>query len=255
MAISDRHNPDRPGYISLNFPDDPVTVGDTWEGEVPWYFEHYFVLDETPITVPASYELLDIKRGDKGRYAVIQQTVDMDVVVEHMVFHLGQLGVRWDGEGRITDLDQDYDAFGKLMVGDVVVGINGQDATSEQDRNLLAEEYIQHPKGSSIVTLTVLRDGNELTIDVEKSIDELAMVKVESLKDVKLINFDIDRGLLLSAEVSISEDILFSSPISGTFPIVDSYGGFSKFGYLEGRTAYEESYGGNGVAWRLTLQE
>ena len=69
------------------------------------------------------------------------------------------------------------------------------------------------------------------------------------------IEWDVDRGLLRSAEVSISEDIQFSSPTGGVFPIVDSYGGYSKFGYLDGLTAYQDSYGGGGVAWTLTLQE
>jgi hypothetical protein len=255
MDISDRHNSNHPGYLSLNFPDEPVAVGDTWEGQVPWYFEHYFVLDETPITVPASYRLLEINEGREGTYAVIEQTVDEDLVVEDLVFHLGQLGMRWDDEGRITQVDQGYDAFGKLLVGDVVVRINGQDATTEQERNSLAEEYVQHPKEDSLVSLAILRDGSELTVDVQKSIDELALVRAENLKSVVLARFDVDRGILLSAEVSTSEEIVFTSLTGDAFPIVDSYGSFSKFGYLEGRTAYEESYGGSGVAWTLTLQE
>jgi hypothetical protein len=255
MNLSDRHNADHPGYISLNFPDDPVAIGGEWRGEVPWYFENYFVLEDTPITVPASYKLVDIKQETKGRYAVIEQTVDVDVVVDSLPFHVGQLGVRWDVEGRITEVRQGYDAFDKLMVGDMVVGLNGQSARSEHDRNRLAEEHIQHPKGDRVVSLTVLRDGKELTVDIEKSIDHLALVKVENMRGSTRIEWDIDRGLLLSAEVSISEDITFSSPAGGVFPIVDSYGGFSKFGYLEGLTAYEDSYGGSGVAWKLTLQE
>jgi hypothetical protein len=255
MDISDRHNTDHPGYISLNFPDHPVAIGDEWTGEVPWYFEHYFVLDETPITVPASYRLVDIKQGAEGRCAVIEKTVDADVVVDNLPFHVGQLGVRWDGEGRVTELHQGYDASSKLMVGDVVVGINGQDATTDQDRNRLAEEHIQHPEGDRVVSLTVLRDGRELTVDVDKSIDHLALLRVENMRGLTRIEWDVDRGLLLSAEVSISEDIKFSSPSGGVFPIIDSYGGYSKFGYLEGLTAYEDSYGGSGVAWTLALQE
>ncbi len=255
MEISNRHNSNHPGYISLNFPDDPVAVGEEWQGEVPWYFEHYFVLDETEIKVPASYKLLDIKQGRSGRYAVIEQTVDADLVVDELVLHVGQLGIRWDQEGRTTEVDRRYDAFDKVMVGDVVVRINGQDARTEQDRNWLAEQYIQHPKEAQIVSLTILRDGTELTVDVEKSIDELAIVRVRNMNSVVHIKFDIDRGILLSAEVSISEDIEFSPPSDGGFPIIDSYGGYSKFGYLEGRTAYQESYGGSGVAWILTLEE
>ncbi|HEM61732.1 MAG TPA: PDZ domain-containing protein [Chloroflexi bacterium] len=255
MDISDRHNTDHPGYISLNFPDYPVGIGDEWTGEVPWYFEHYFVLDETPMTVPASYRLADIKQGTEGRYAVIEKTVDVDVVVDNLPFHVGQLGVRWDGEGRITELHEGYDASGKLMVGDVVVGINGQDASTAPARNALAEEHIQHPKGDRIVSLTVVRDGRELTVDVEKSIDLLALVSVGNMRGLTRVEWDIDRGFLLSAEVSVSEDIRFSSPTGGVFPIVDSYGGYSKFGYLEGLTVYQDSYGGGGVAWKLNLEE
>jgi hypothetical protein len=255
IDISDRHNSSHPGYLSLNFPDEPVAVGDTWEGRVPWYFEHYYVLDETPITVPASYKLLEITEGNQGTYAVIEQTVEEDVVVDDMVFHVGQLGVRWDVEGRITHLERGYDAFDKLRVGDLVLAINGQDATREQERNLLAEEFIQHPKADKLVSLTILRDGDELVVGVQKSIDEFAVVRAENLKSVTLVQFDVDRGILLRAEVSISEDIVFSSPTGDVFPIVDSYGGYSKFGYLEAMTAYEESYGGSDVTWVLTLEE
>jgi hypothetical protein len=255
MEISDRHNCTHPGYLSLNFPDDPVTVGDEWEGEIPWYFESRFVLDETPITVPSSYRLVDIHQGEKGRYAVIEQTVDADVVVDGLVLHVGQLGVRWDGEGRITEVHPGYDAEGRVAIGDVVVGINGEDARREQDRNWLAEEYIQHPKESATVSLTLLRDGREFAVDIQKSIDAVARVRVENLKGAHHIKFDFDRGILLSAEMTVSEDIQFSPPSDAGFPIVDSYGGYSKFGYLEGKTAYQESYGGSGVSWRLTLEE
>jgi hypothetical protein len=255
MEISDRHNTDNPGYITLNFPDQPVAPGDEWQGQVPWYFEHYYVLDETPITVPASYKLLEIKQGEKGRYAVIERTIDVDVVVDGLEFYVGQLGVRWEDEGVITEVFEEYDAFGKLMVGDVVVGINGRDAKTEQDRSLLAEEHIQHPKGSSVVEMAVLRDGEELTVGVEKSIDELALLRAENMYSVLHVNFDVERGILLSAEVSLSEDIVFSSPTGDPISIVDSYGGFSKFGYLHGETTCRESYGGSGLAWRLTLEE
>jgi len=186
---------------------------------------------------------------------VIEQTVDVDVAVEALVLHIGQLGIRWDGEGRITEVHPGYDAEGKVAVGDIVIGINGQDAETEQDRNWLAEEYIQHPKESRIVSLTILRDGRKLTVDIEKSIDEVARVRVEHLKGAHRILFDVDRGILLSAEMTVSEDILFSPPSDAGFPIVDSYSGYSKFGYLEGETTYQESYGGSGVSWRLTLEE
>jgi hypothetical protein len=131
-------------------------------------------------------------------------------------------------------------------------GLNGPGTWRDPWR---AEQYIQHPKEAKIVSLTILRDGGELTVDVEKSIDELAIVRVENLKSVLDIKFDVDRGILLSAEMSISEDIEFSPPTDGGFPINDSYGGYSKLGYLEGKTAYQESHGGSGVAWLLTLEE
>jgi hypothetical protein len=255
MKISERHNTDDPGYISLNFPDGPVAVGEVWQGEIPWYFEHYFVLDETPITVPSSYRLVDIKPGKNGRYAVIEQTVDVDAVVADLVLHLGQLGVRWDKEGRITEVRQGYDAFNKLREGDVIVGINGQDATLEQDRNRLADEYIQRPKGDRTVSVTVIRDGQELTVDVEKSVCELALATVGNLRGSIRTEFDVDRGLLLSAEVSMSQDVEFTPPSEAGFPIVDSYGGYSKFGYLEGERSYKETYGGTGIAWTLRLEE
>ncbi len=73
MTVSDRHNSSDPGYISLNFPDAPVAPGTIWTGEVPWYFETHYVLEPVEISVPASYELVEITDGETGRYAVIEQ--------------------------------------------------------------------------------------------------------------------------------------------------------------------------------------
>lgn len=255
MIVSDRHNSSHPGYISLNFPDDPVGPGVEWDGEVPWYFENYFVLDPTEIRLPASYKLLKIEQCENGRCAIIEQRVEADVAVGGLVFHVGQVGVRWDREGRITEVHQGYDAFGKLQVGDVVVGINGQRAGAAGGLNSLAEEYIQHPKETKTVTFTVLRDGKEYDIKVEKSIDKIAVVKVYNVKDVLKMTYDVDRDMLLSAEVSISQDIAFTSPTTDTFPVVDDYDGFHKFGYLRGKTAYQTHFGGDEVAWILSLVE
>ena len=253
LIVSDRHNSSDPGYISLNFPDDPVVPGAEWGGEVPWYFENYYVLDPTQIRVPASYELLKVEQGENGTYAVIKQKVEADVAVDELVFHVGQVGVRWDREGRITDVHPGYDAFGKLQVGDVVVGINGQRAGTTGELRSLAEEYIQHPKEGKTVTFTILRDGNEYDVDVEKSIDKLAAVKVNNLRNMLTITYDVERGLLLSAEAIINHDVAFTSPTTDTFLIVDDYDGFSKFGYLKGHTAYQTHYGSDEVAWSLSL--
>jgi hypothetical protein len=255
LIVSDRHNASHPGYISLNFPDASVGPGAEWEGEVPWYYENYYVLDPTELRLPASYKLLEIEQGENSRHAIIEQRVEADVAVEGLVFHVGQVGVRWDREGRITDVHQGYDAFGKLQVGDVVIGINGDRAEAAGGLKSLAEEYIQHPKASKTVTLTVLRGGREYDVSVEKSIDELAMVKVYNKKDSLKITFDVDRGLLLSAEANYSYDVAFTSPTTDPFPVVDDYGGFSKFGYLEGKTTYQTHYGDESLAWiwRLSL--
>jgi hypothetical protein len=239
LIVSDRHNSSDPGYISLNFPDDPVGPGAEWGGEVPWYFENYYVLDSTQIWVPASYELLKVEQGEDGTYAVIEQKIEADVAVDGLVFHVGQVGVRWDGEGRITDVHPGYDAFGKLQVGDVVVGINGQRAGTTGELGSLAEKYIQHPK--------------EGKTDVEKSIDKLAAVKIYNLRNLLTITYDIERGLLLSAEAIINHDVAFTSPTTDTFLVVDDYDGFSKFGYLRGHTAYQTHYGSDEVAWSLSL--
>jgi hypothetical protein len=256
MTISDRHNSSDPGYISLNFPDDPVAPGAEWSGKVPWYFENYYVLDQTEVHLPVSYRLLDIREGENGRYAVIEQKTAVDTAVDGLVLHVGQVGVRWDHEGRITEVYPGYDAFNKLQVGDVVVGINGQRAEAAGGLAWLAEEYIQRPKESSAVRLTILRDGREHDVTVEKSIDRLALVKVGNVRESLKIAFDIDRGLLLSAEATINqEDITFTSPTTNTFPVVDDYDGFHKFGYLRGRTTYQDHLGSDQVAWILSLAE
>jgi hypothetical protein len=255
MIVSDRRNSNNPGYISLNFPNEPVGPGAEWDGEVPWYFEDYYVPDPTEIRVPASYKLLKIEQGEDGRRAVIEQQIEADVAVDGLALHVGQVGVRWDGEGRITKVHQGYDAFGKLRVGDVVVGINGHRVGAVGELKELAEEYIQHPKENKTVTFTILRDGKEYDVNVEKSIDELATVKVYNLRNMGTMTYDVDRGILLAAEASFSHDVAFTSPTTETFRVVDDYGGFSKFGYLAGKTAYQTHFGSDEVAWTLSLIE
>jgi hypothetical protein len=255
LIVSDRHKTSDPGYISLNFPDNPVGAGAEWSGEIPWYFENYYVLDPTELRLPASYKLVEIEQGENGRYAIIEQRVEADVAVNGLVFHVGQVGVRWDHEGKITDVHQGYDAFGKLQVDDVVVGINGYRAGAASELKLLAEKTIQHPKEARTVTFTILRDGEEYDINVEKSIDQLAVVKVYNWRSMLTVKYDVDRGLLWSAESNYSHDVAFTSPTTGTFPVLDDYGGFSKFGYLEGKTTYQTHYGDENLSWiwRLSL--
>lgn len=256
MTVSDRHNSSDPGYISLNFPDDPIGPGTEWSGEVPWYFENYYVLDPTEIRLPASYKLLEIAGGESGRYAVIEQRNGGDIAVDGLILHVGQVGVRWDHEGRITEVDPGYDAFGKLQVGDVVVGINGQRAEAAGELVWLAEKYIQRPKDTKTVRFTILRDGKEHDINVEKSIDKLAVVKVYNVRASLRTTFDVDRGILLSAQATINqEDIAFTSPTTDTFPVVDDYDGFHKFGHLRGKTDYQDHLGSDEVAWILSLVE
>lgn len=255
LVVTERHNPNHPGFISLNLPDDPVEPGAEWSGEVPWYYEDYYVLDPTELHLPASYKLLGIEQGENGRYTIIEQRIEADVAVDGLVFYVGQVGAQWNHEGMITKVYEGYDAYGKLRAGDVVVGINGQRAVAAGGLNSLAEEHIQHPKQNATVTFTVLRDGKEYDINAEKSIDEFAVVKVYNKKDVIRVAFDIDRGILVSVEVSSSYDVAFTSPTADAFPVVDDYGGFHKFGYLSGKTAYQTHLDSHGIAWTLSLME
>jgi hypothetical protein len=79
------------------------------------------------------------------------------------------------------------------------------------------------------------------------------VVKVYNVRESLRITFDLERGILLSAQAGGSQDVVYVSPTTGTFPIVDNYGGFSKFGYLEGQTTYEDHQDSIGVAWTLSL--
>ena len=106
LLVTERHNSNHPGYVSLNFPNEPVGPGAEWSGEVPWYYEEYYVLDSAELHLPASYRLLSIEDGENGRYAVIEQRIEADVAVDGLVFHIGQVGVRWNREGRITEVHQ-----------------------------------------------------------------------------------------------------------------------------------------------------
>jgi hypothetical protein len=256
MTVSKRHNSSHPGYVSLNFPDGPVPVGGEWRGEIPWYFENDYVLDPPEMRLPASYKLLAIEDERTSRRAVIEQSVEANVAVDGLVLHVGQVGVGWDHEGRITEVHKGYDAFGRLAVGDVVVGINGERPNGSGGLQWLAEKHIQRPRESATIRFSVLRGGEPHEIEVEKTIDQLAVVNVHNVTSTLTATFDVDRGILLSAEASIGqEDVAFTSPTGDPFPIVDDYGGFHKFGYLRGRTVYQTSYGSDGVAWTLTLVE
>jgi hypothetical protein len=256
MTISDRHNASDPGYISLNFPDEPVLPDTEWSGFVPWYFENYYVLDPAEIYLPALYRFLQIEKGESARVAVIEQSTDVDVAVDGLVLHVGQVGIQWDQAGTITGVSPGYDASGKLQVDDVIVGINGQEVGAAGSLAWLAERYIQRPKEANVVSFTVLRDGQEQQIDVVKSIDKLAVVRVSNVKGTLQTTFDIDRGILLSVEATITqEDVGFTSPTTEPFPIVDDYGGFHKFGYLKGKTTYEDHLGSEYIAWTLSLVE
>lgn len=255
LIVTGRHNSNHPGYISLNFPDDLVTVGDEWHGEIPWYYENYYVIDSDDLHLPSSYRLLSIEQGENGRYTIIEQRVDADVAVNGLIFYVGQVGVQWDHNGQITEVYQKYDAYNKLKVGDKVIGINGQHIEALSNLSLLAEKYIQHPKQNAIVTFTVLRDGKEYNIDVEKSIDEFAIVKVYNKKDIITIMYDIDRSILLSADFSSSYDVAYASSTGDPFPVIDNYDGFHKFGFLSGKTIYQDHVESNGIAWSLTLDE
>ncbi len=255
MIITERFNSDHPGFISLNFPDDPVKLGAEWSGMVPWYYENFYVLDLTELYLPASYKLLSVEQREHDRVAIIEQRIEPDVAVDGLVFYVGQVGVRWDRKGKITKVYQGYGAYGKLKVDDVVAGINGQIAQSASGLKLLAEKFIQHPKQSRTVTFNIRRNDKEFDVNVEKTIDTIAIVKVYNKRDVFKIMYDIDRGILLSVEVSSSYDVAYTSPTTDPFPVVDSYDGFHKFGFLSGKTVFQEYIDSDGIAWILSLDE
>ncbi len=256
LVVSERHNSSDPGYISLNFPDARVGPEAEWSGQVPWYFESAYVLEPTEMHLPASYKLLSLEPGEHGRRAVIEQRNEAEIAVDGLVLHVGQVGVSWDHEGKITKVHPGYDALGKLQVGDVIVGINGQRADVADELAWLAEKYIQRPKENQIVRFTLLRDGEKRDVEVKKRIDELAVVRVSNVRGYLKTTFDVDRGILLSTEATIlQEDLAFTSPATGTFPVVDDYNGFHKFGYLRGRATYETRLGSDDIAWILSLVE
>ena len=255
LNITDRHNSSHPGYISLNFPNDPVIPGETWDGEIPWYYEDYYVLEPREIRLPATYTLISIESEDEQRLAFIEQRIDADIAIDDLVFYVGQVGVAWDHQGTITDVHKGYAASGRLQEGDVVMGINGHITGRSEDLKLLAEKFIQHPKQDKMITFTVMRNGEKLDVEAEKTIDRFAVVKVTNKRDVINIIYDIDRQIIQSVEVSSSYDVSYTSPSADPFPVVDSYDGFHKFGYLKGLTFYQEHMDSNGIAWSMTLDE
>ena len=255
MIITERHNTSHPGFISLNFPNDPVKVGGEWQGQIPWYYENFYVLESTDLFLPASYELKGIEQGEKGQNAVIEQRTETDLAVDGLVFYIGHVGVQWNHDGQITGVNPGYDAYQNLRSGDLVIGINGKYVDTASELSLLAEENIQHPKQDKTVTFSILRDGMEYNIDVQKSIDKFAVVKVYNKVDIIKTVYDIERSLLVSVDFSTSYDVEYKSPTGDQFLIVDNYGGFHKFLFLNGRTTYQEHIESNGIAWSLTLDE
>jgi hypothetical protein len=255
MIITERFNSNHPGFLSLNFPDDPVIIGDEWSGEVPWYYEDYYVLGTINIHLPASYKLLSIEQQKSGRYAVIEQRIEAEIATDELILYIGQVGVQWDIEGKITEIHEEYDAYNKLNVGDVVIGINQHRIEAPSDLHMLAENYIQHPKVDKIVTFTVQRNGQEYSINVEKTIIEFAVVTIQNKQDLITIMYDIEREILHSASVSSRYDVVYTSPTAEPFQIVDDFGGFHKFGFLSGKTSYKDHIDSDGISWSLSIDE
>lgn len=120
----------------------------------------------------------------------------------------------------------------------------------------MAEKHVQRPKGARTVQFTIRRDGKEHDTGVAKFIDKLAVDKVFNVRSVLKVAFDVNRGILVSAETSTNqEDVTFTAPSEDAFPVVDDYDGFHKFGYLRGQTAYESHLGSDKTAWSLSLAE
>ena len=244
VNISDRYVCDETAINNLCFPDEPISPGTEWESEGPLSFGDMLTVNKP--TVKMSYRLIKAVENKDGRYCIIENK-PLTTPIEFPL-QVGQLGLKCDATAKVTTVREDCDAQGKIKVGDVLVGINGQKAITAKDWHNMYERFIERPDdvGSDIV-LTIERDGREQDVSLRKSFVTLGTMEVNFSKDYRKVIFDIDKGIIISDESSSEYDVMY---FLDEFPFMDDYMGNSSF---KGRANTREGPRNYRNQWKMKL--
>ncbi|MHC4244048.1 MAG: hypothetical protein ACYS3N_21830 [Planctomycetota bacterium] len=224
LNISDRYVYDKAGTENLCFPDEPISPGSKWEGEIIFIFGDMATVNEP--TLKMSYQLIKAVENKDGRYCVIECKPITDQV--EVPLQLGQLGLKCDATGKVTAVRQDSDAQGKIKIGDVLVAVNGQKTVTAKDWHVIYERFIEMPNNiGSAVLLTISRDGREQDVKVKKSFVTLGTMGIKISKGTRKVVFDIDKGIIISDETSPVYSVMYHC--FDEFPFVDDYMGTNSF--------------------------
>jgi hypothetical protein len=192
--ISDRHVFTSEGEQNLCFPKEPVRIGDSWEGECLFKIGDLATLTYPMIKVV--YRLVSIDTCEDGICCGIE-CEPVERVVE-VPFQIGQLGLRCDADGLVTAVSEHSDAKGKIETGDQLVAINGKVASTREDRNVLAERYVEPLRNiGGDIQLTVLRDGKKHEIVVKKTFITMGAMRVEIKDALRKVLFNQSRGIVI----------------------------------------------------------
>lgn len=239
--ITDRYVSDKSGTHNLCFPDDPVGPGDEWSGSVAFTFGDLATVEAPTLNV--TYRLVKAVRNDEGRFCLIECLPDSNQV--EVPLQVGQLGLKCDATGTVTEVRQDCDAEGKINVGDVLVAVNGHKAATTRDWHVLYERFIEMSGDvGSPVTLTVRRDDQELDVEVTKTYATLGTMQVTLSKMLRTVIFDVDRGVIVSDQASPQYSVMYH--FIDEYPFTDDYMGTAAFerdaGKKIGPRVYDNQY-------------
>jgi hypothetical protein len=192
--ISDRYVFASAGEQNLCFPEEPVRIGEGWIGECLFHFGDLMTLK--PPMIKVVYRLVSIDTCEDGICCGIE-CEPVERVVE-VPFQIGQLGLRCDADGLVTAVSEHSDAKGKIETGDQLVAINGKVASTREDRNVLAERYVEPLRNiGGDIQLTVLRDGKKHEIVVKKTFITMGAMRVEIKDALRKVLFNQSRGIVI----------------------------------------------------------
>jgi hypothetical protein len=252
VNISDRYVCNETVINNLCFPDEPIMAGTEWEGEGLFSFGDMLTVNKP--TVKMSYRLIKAVENKDGRYCIIENK-PLTTPIE-LALQVGQLGLKCDATAKVIAVREDCDAQGKIKVGDVLVGINGQKAITAKDWHDMYERFIESPDNAgSAIVLTIRRDGREQDVSVRKSFVTLGTMEVNFSKDFRKVIFDIDKGIIISDESSSEYDVMYfldEFPFMDLdeFPFMDDYMGNSSF---KGRAKTREGPRNYRNQWKMKL--
>ncbi|MHC4444129.1 MAG: hypothetical protein ACYTA5_16150 [Planctomycetota bacterium] len=220
VVISDRYVFDHQGTQNLCFPTEAVKSGSIWTGDCLFTFGDMGAVD--PPMLVTSYRLVDLEQSKDGQYCTIEcQPVRKQSEVP---FQLGKLGIQCNAEGRVTAIEQGSGAEGKIKVGDLLVGLQGNKASTAAKRNQLYERFVEPPENiGSDIPVTIIRDGREQTIKVTSSMATMGNMRINISKALRKVLFAVDKGIICSEKTTCELAVTYH--FVKDLPFVDDYTG------------------------------